>query len=645
MLFRLFCFFLLFFSLAFAAYEKELSRFDSTFTSSKDKQSLYLELKNFYIQSIINEDEKSKIELLKRLVIGANALNLDSSEYEKELKNAGFKDEYIQSLKNAYKKDSEQDFLKKQEYDEAKNSNNQKKENEKITQKPFVLKASKLENGVKLSLNFNLNKKDIKKSILKQKDNVRYIFDFNAALDTGALSFKFKDFFINIAQFNPKITRLVINAKEESAYNLKLEDKSLILIFDENLKEAKNPSIQNKENLKETKNSNTLKENSQTNSKENLEKNSTNSTKKLYILSSKSSEMGVVLSLNRDLDEDELKIVSFKDKNLYRKILSFEGVLEGGRKNFTLNKKFITLTQYTPKIVRVVLSSPDDFELFKDLENKRAFFGFEKSSNLSSKNQTNSSKNTKAAQNTTKTSSKSTQKSAQRPANLAKNKIIVIDAGHGGKDVGAINGKLYEKNIVLNVSLKLGKELERLGYKVFYTRNKDKFINLRDRTKLANDKKANLFISIHANAAPNKAKADSMQGVETFFLSPARSERSKQVAEKENQADFEEANFFLKQNFLSALSREKIIASNRLAIDIQKNLLESVRKRYKVIDGAVREAPFWVLVGAQDMPAVLIEIGYITHPEESKRLANNIYQQLLAEGIANGVQNYFINNP
>ena len=70
-----------------------------------------------------------------------------------------------------------------------------------------------------------------------------------------------------------------------------------------------------------------------------------------------------------------------------------------------------------------------------------------------------------------------------------------------------------------------------------------------------------------------------------------------------------------------------------------------MRKRYKVIDGAVREAPFWVLVGAQDMPAVLIEIGYITHPDEGKRLSQGAYQELLAQGIANGVQNYFANNP
>lgn len=644
---RAFCFFLLFLSLLNAAYEKELNAFDTGFASSKDKQRMYLELKNFYIQSIINEDEKSKIELLKRLIIGANALNLDDSEYVSELRGAGFKESYIKNLQNAYKQD---DSLKLKPVNNEKNTTNktqntENKENRAVSKesekpsKPFVLKVLKLENGAQLNLNFKLDEKDIKKSALKEKDRIRYIFDFSAALDTGASSFKIGEVNFNIAQFDTKTTRIVLSSKADFNYDLELENKNLILKIGQNKeKEQEKPKTQAQKS--------SAKENTKENTKENLTKSNEKienegEKKRLYILSNKSTDTGLLLNLNRALDENELKIVSFKDKNLYRKIISFEGVLEGGRKNLTFNKNFITLTQYTPKVVRIVLSSPNDFELFKDFEDKKVFFGFEKTdiAKTNTKNTANSSKTSTSSKNSPK-SSKATQS-----ANQAKGKIIVIDAGHGGKDVGAINGKLYEKNIVLSVALKLGKELQSLGYKVFYTRSNDKFINLRDRTKLANDKRANLFISIHANAAPNKSKADSMQGVETFFLSPARSERSKQVAEKENQADLEEANFFLKQNFLSALSREKIIASNRLAIDIQKNLLASVRKRYKVVDGAVREAPFWVLVGAQDMPAVLIEIGYITHPSESKRLASSAYQQLLAEGIADGVQNYFINNP
>ena len=328
-----------------------------------------------------------------------------------------------------------------------------------------------------------------------------------------------------------------------------------------------------------------------------------------------------------------------RDKGINRVVLSFEAALEGGRKNFYFGKDAVILTQYSPKVVRVVFSSQDKFKVSKDSEGKSLILSFEKEG----KKATNSAKKTQqSASNTAKKPATSTQK-ASKSVNT-KNKTIVIDAGHGGKDGGAVNGKWVEKEIVLAVSLKVGEELRKMGYKVFYTRTKDVYINLRDRTKLANDKKASLFISIHANAAVNKAKAKTMQGIETFFLSPARSERSKEVAALENQADLEEANYFSRQNFLHSLSREKIIASNRLAIDIQKNLLSSVRAKFKVTDGGVREAPFWVLVGAQDMPAVLIEIGYISHAEEGKRLQSKAYQELLAKGIALGIQNYFRNN-
>ncbi|EPT6504414.1 N-acetylmuramoyl-L-alanine amidase family protein, partial [Campylobacter jejuni] len=289
----------------------------------------------------------------------------------------------------------------------------------------------------------------------------------------------------------------------------------------------------------------------------------------------------------------------------------------------------ITVTQYNPKTVRVVLSAPKEFKLLKELDNNNLTLGFYIQT-------TNQNANKKATQSSSKTLN----------TNYKSGKLVVIDAGHGGKDSGALSdkkGSLKEKDIVLSTALKLGNELKKRGYKVLYTRSSDKFINLRDRTKYANDKRADLFISIHANAAPNATKAKSSEGVETFFLSPARSERSKKAAEKENQGDFEEINYFSKQSILNFLNREKIVASNKLAIDVQKNILTQTRKKYKIVDGGVREAPFWVLVGAQ-MPAILIEIGYITHPNEGKRIANKAFQDLLVKGIADGVESYFYNN-
>ena len=223
-------------------------------------------------------------------------------------------------------------------------------------------------------------------------------------------------------------------------------------------------------------------------------------------------------------------------------------------------------------------------------------------------------------------------------------KIIVIDAGHGGKDPGAIGYKNYrEKVIVLQIAEKLRSILKSRGYKVYMTRTGDKFIKLRHRTQYANKKKADLFISIHANAI-SKKYAKKTSGIECYFLDKSRSSRAKKVAEQENSADMSEMDFYGKQSFLSTLNSHNIVASNKLAIDLQRGSLASLRKHYKgVNDAAVKPAPFWVLVGAQ-MPAVLVEVGFITHPKEARRLVNSNYQQHLAKGLADGVARYFENN-
>ncbi|MBP9490982.1 MAG: N-acetylmuramoyl-L-alanine amidase [Aliarcobacter sp.] len=226
-----------------------------------------------------------------------------------------------------------------------------------------------------------------------------------------------------------------------------------------------------------------------------------------------------------------------------------------------------------------------------------------------------------------------------------KNKVIVLDAGHGGEDAGAVGpNKRYEKVVNLNVTKYLASILKQRGYTVYLTRSNDKFIKVMDRTILANEKNADLFMSIHTNAVP-KEKANEVDGIETFFLSPARSERAKRVAALENKSDIREMSNSSKDVFLESLNRPRITASHKFAIDVQAGLLQSARSKYKdVKDSGVREGPFWVLVGAQ-MPSILIELGYISHPTESKRLYDKDYQQLLANGIANGVDSYFSKNP
>ncbi|EBD1832985.1 N-acetylmuramoyl-L-alanine amidase [Campylobacter upsaliensis] len=620
-LFLLFCF-------CFGAFEKQIEEFDKNFIgSTNDLQvKLHQQLKSLYIQSVINDDEKTKVEVLKRLIISSNTLKLDDTSYAKELEESGIKKANIESLRRVVIKDvkledkkptekpafenvkenSKKEVVKKEE---LKRSDVTKKE-EKI----YILNSKKLANGVELNLSANLS--EFKDFVLDEKGNYRHIIDFEAILEGGRKEFQFKNYNIILSQYNPKVVRIVLRAKEKISLNLKKEEKKVSILMTE-LKDVP----------KENQSIKTQKVEKKPEKQENNLKIQKSEKKSLYIVDVDESENGVVLKFDEELDEEDFEIFDTKDSKFYRQIVSFKGVLGGDRKSYTYGKNAITVTQYNPKVVRVVLSSAKEFGLYKDIDDKSLVLAFNEP-----KNQSFSPVKISPSKNTLN-------------KNYKAGKIIVLDAGHGGKDSGALskNKRLKEKDIVLSTTLKIGNELKKRGFKVYYTRTTDKFINLRDRTKIANDRKADLFLSIHANAAPNTSRAKSSEGLETFFLSPARSERSKKAAEKENQGDFEEMNYFSKQSILNFLNREKIVASNKLAIDIQKGVLAKTRTRYKVVDGGVREAPFWVLVGAS-MPAILLEIGYITHPSEGERIANKNFQDLLAKGIADGVENYFYHN-
>ncbi|WQY45723.1 N-acetylmuramoyl-L-alanine amidase [Helicobacter pylori] len=225
-----------------------------------------------------------------------------------------------------------------------------------------------------------------------------------------------------------------------------------------------------------------------------------------------------------------------------------------------------------------------------------------------------------------------------------KHKKIVLDAGHGGKDCGAMSANLVcEKDIVLEVVKFLHKELKKRGYSVLLTRDKDIYIDLVVRTELANKKSADLFISVHANSIPKRSTSNA-HGIETYFLSTARSERARKVAEQENKDNVNLMDYFSKSLLLNSLNTQRLIVSNKLAIDVQYGMLQSIRKNYPdVVDGGVREGPFWVLAGAL-MPSILIEIGYNSHAIESKRIQSKPYQKILAKGIADGIDSFFSKN-
>jgi len=234
-------------------------------------------------------------------------------------------------------------------------------------------------------------------------------------------------------------------------------------------------------------------------------------------------------------------------------------------------------------------------------------------------------------------------KREQMPASQHHRYTVILDPGHGGKDVGAISGARREKDAVLQIAKRIRKHLQVKGLRVLMTRSADKFIPLRNRTRYANRQHGDVFVSIHANATGKKQK-QYRHGIETFFLQTTRSDRAKRVAARENSVVLKRSDRMSKNVILNAvMTGPKIVLSNKLAIDVQRHILGNLRKQYKnVLDGGVRPAPFWVLVGAE-MPAVLIETGYISNPMERKRLFSPRYQERLAKGVAEGIVGYLRN--
>lgn len=535
----------------------DFSEFDKNFmkVGAKERQRLHNEIKNAYIKSVINDDLECKKASLERLIKANAVFNIDSKALKKELA----------SLSQANAKNADENKAKKStpksqnSAQEAKNeAKNTEQKTKSITAQTKEQKSQKAEakaeakaepkslrvlevlsdkNSLKIKLNRNINKGELKNFTLGSGDSWRNVYDI-----TGILPSKFPtpqngiSAKIRIAQKDPSTVRIVFEDAKKSQIYAQINEKEITF--------SKNKPAQN------------------------TQKTEPSSSAKKVASAEKTSE------------------------------------------KTSENKAEKTAKTQNTKNDKKIAKKPEPV-------------------------------NQKAMKITADTAAASNKLSKKQKAS----KIIVLDPGHGGDDVGALsqNKKLREKDIALSVSKKTASLLKERGYKVLLTRSNDRFIKLRSRTSFANDKGAHLFISIHANAAPNKEKAKIMNGIETYFLSPSRSERSMNAANLENKADTDEMNYFTKLSFLNFLNREKIIASNKLAIDIQAGLLKSVRASYKVSDGGVREAPFWVLVGAL-MPAVLIEIGYISHPEESQKIANSKYQDHIAKGIADGIDEYFAKN-
>lgn len=213
---------------------------------------------------------------------------------------------------------------------------------------------------------------------------------------------------------------------------------------------------------------------------------------------------------------------------------------------------------------------------------------------------------------------------------------IVIDPGHGGKDPGAMAHGLKEKNIVLQVARKTREILrQHYGYEVLLTRDRDIFLPLEERTAIANTSNADLFLSIHVNAHPNK----SARGIETFYLNLATNTEAMRVAARENATSTH--NISDLQDILTDLMKNsKIEESSRLARYVQNSLVKGLKKQQPAVKNlGVKQAPFYVLIGAE-MPAILAEISFITNPQDARLLEQDSYLEEIARQIAAGVAQY-----
>ena len=224
----------------------------------------------------------------------------------------------------------------------------------------------------------------------------------------------------------------------------------------------------------------------------------------------------------------------------------------------------------------------------------------------------------------------------QAESNAAKAPLVVLDAGHGGEDTGAKgHGKLLEKDAALAIAKAVGAELTKRGCRVAYTRDDDTFIPLWDRAKIANDQGADLFVSLHLNAA----RARAATGSEVYFLSLGQAEADAQAtvdAENAGSGDGGPAGGDVVASILDDLAQKAYLRdSEALAVDVQRELnrFAGIKER------GVKQEPFIVLRGAA-MPAVLVESVFISNPKEEKKLKDPAFIAKLGQAIATGVKGY-----
>jgi len=305
--------------------------------------------------------------------------------------------------------------------------------------------------------------------------------------------------------------------------------------------------------------------------------------------------------------------------------------------------KSVRIAQFRASTVRVVLDldSIKDYKIFTFADPYRIIVdvkGERRQEISSGKTEViESAKPEPAPVEKTKLLDKPKTEKARQPFKPGKIRRIVVDPGHGGHDPGAMSPTgTREKDIVLQIGLKLSQKIrEELGIEVVMTRSTDVFIELQERTAIANKVGADLFVSIHANASLNRAA----NGIETYYLNLAKTEKAAQLAAKENGTTLEKVSV-LQAVLFDLMANYKLNDSAHLADEVQKALHKKAQTGYPAVKNlGVKQGPFYVLVGAT-MPSILVETAFVSNERDEVKLKDPQYQDLTAEGILSGIKGY-----
>ena len=569
-----------------------------------------------YLKALIEKDEQAKIDELKNIILVGQQLNKDVTPDKKKL-------EILEGRLITNPVTSKKRSTQSENFDSSSS-------NKDLFYSIKSVYTSN--NNIIVDFNVDINEKDIKFFKLNQNPIYKDVFDINGYFSKAGptkLDIDGVDK-ITIGQFKPDVLRIVLVNKENLNTSYKINKKQLVISLTDSPIKNEVPKI---EETKPITNTNTA-----------IYSNEKFIDKENSIRSIETQDDKIILKFNKSYYKRDVQFVRYKNASNYENVFNIKG-----------KYKYTNPTKLDINGVdKIVISENDDeikLRIINDYEQKVNYVLNDKEliiTTFPKEQKVQQQKAKKVPVTETKAPVVVTAAPVapvERQQKKSINKTIVIDPGHGGEDAGAVGpSRRYEKVINFNVSKNLYSILKQRGYKVYLTRTNDTFIKVMNRTVLANEKNADLFISIHTNSVP-KEKANEVTGIETFFLSPARNERAKRVAAIENKSDIREMSSSSQSVFLESLNRPRITASHKFAIDVQAGLLQATRSKYKDIkDSGVREGPFWVLVGAQ-MPSILVELGYVSHPIESKRLYDKDYQLLLANGIANGVDSYFSKNP